>query len=221
MRGSGEVPRAFPLFWVLTMDAKKLEQVLFTLEFYSTWKSHVKHSCWITRCCLLDLGHFLKLYPWVLFFVLLQSLRELFLCSSGKTSFHDNSQGLSIHFFTHSQAFFIPKPPSWWSSPSSQQCLLSNHFICTNYFRSQAFTHYIRREWCLKFLVKQQTSAKKNQTSWKMTSGAEDMDSTVCTSTGGKNYLKVFHKLDARQLEERRGGTLAVPTTLEFCLTFF
>lgn len=148
---------------------EKLEQVLLTLGFYTTWKSHVKHSWWITGMkCLLDLRHFLQLYPWVLFFVLLQSLRELFLCSSCKASFHDNSWGLSIHFFTHTQAFFIPKLHEDLVPALSSVCSRITSSAQLNIW-SQAFTHYVRREWCLKFLVNQQIGTKKNQTSWKMT----------------------------------------------------
>lgn len=164
------MPRAFPLFWDLTMDARKTGAG----AFYTGILYHMEIPCETflvdnTGCCLSDLGHFLQLCSCVLFFVLVQSLRDLFFWSSGKTSFHDNSWGLSIYFFTYTQAFFIPKLPSWWSSPSFQQCLLSNDFTCTTCIRSQAFTHYVRREWCLKFLVRQQTNTKKIQTSWKMT----------------------------------------------------
>lgn len=146
--------KLFPSAELLQWMLEKLEQVLLTLGFYTTWKSHVKH--------------FLQLYPWVLFFVLLQSLRELFLCSSCKASFHDNSWGLSINFFTHTQAFFIPKLHEDLVPALSSVCSRITSSAQLNIW-SQAFTHYVRREWCLKFLVKQQIGTKKNQTSWKMT----------------------------------------------------
>lgn len=91
---------------------EKLEQVPFffsTLQFYTSWKSHMKHSWCLTFFCLLYLRHFLKHCPLVLFLVLLKSLKELFCCSSDKTSFHDNYWGLSISFFMHASAFLYPK----------------------------------------------------------------------------------------------------------------
>lgn len=106
IRGSGEGGRAFALCQALigTKDARETRAGDFffsTLQFYTSWKSHMKHSWCLTLFCFLYLRHFLKHCPLVLFLVLLKSLKELFCCSSDKSSFHDKYWGLSVSFFMH------------------------------------------------------------------------------------------------------------------------
>lgn len=84
IRGSGEVPSAFPFCWALTVDARKTGAG----AFYTGILYHLEIPCETflmdnTSYFLLDLGRFLQLYPWVLFLVLLQSLKgvvSLLLC---------------------------------------------------------------------------------------------------------------------------------------------
>lgn len=82
---------------------EKLEQVLFHAGILHEWE--IPHETFLVEDThyfgLPDLRHFLQHCPLVLLLVLLKSLRELFFCSAGETSFHDNYWGLSISFSTH------------------------------------------------------------------------------------------------------------------------
>lgn len=114
IRGRGELGIAAAVRPALlrTQDAGNKSRCFFTLEFLQV--GNPTHSLPAVQHGVLFAGP--QAFPsgqWcllVLLLALLKSHKELFFCSSGKSSLHDNSWGVSISFCTHALAFLYLKP---------------------------------------------------------------------------------------------------------------